>query len=1004
MATWYDNDSFDRLNDHLEDPARMSGEEQFPPLRDDAVANPRNDASEALRRWNATGAALTVKQFNAVKAAINAVGGRSLSRQDFARSVGEQEDMQGPLLTGEQRIGKDLCHALFDALDVNKDGCLDADEAKLALSVFTAGDADTAMMRLFQEQAKGRGVLVREDVEAMMRRNIQTVRTAPIEEAQVSAIRASFEKVAVDGKLDREAFGKALGLGDSDEKVKEHIFMAFDQNRDGTIDFEEFVDAVKSLNDKSVGTDQRLLLAFKAEDTDNSGEIDAEELKRILSASYIKEGKLELSEEQFQKMADALMWKADTDKSGSINFEEFASVIKTHPEAGRSVGLGEGHLMTLPKSQADVAKQRARAEKQGPGCWKSLVTAFSGWTTWDISVVVIYCLGMGWLIFSRCSEYDYGDPVHQLFAPMAYCAARGSAAAIMFSGIWVLFPMCRTFMTWLRNNGPRTFPWDSAIEFHKMAAIITLVMTLIHIAGHIHNYKMIMDADWETIAPILGPKSWCHTDPQFHTRCGSGAFDHKPTFGEVLATGPTLTGILLTLIFMIAYPMCAEWPRSKVLQCYRHFFPSESKKEGTFNIFWYTHHLFLVYLVVLCIHGAWAWLRKPSAYKYVLPSLVIYTIEKLLRGCNLRWMDRGESFCSWLKSVFVRRPAPVRHAAQHKQSKALELWVRKPEKMKYLAGQYCFIQVPSINKFEWHPFTLTSAPHEDCLKFHIAAVGDWTTELYNMFPKGWDSELNEAIVDWDETRLKISEDLDEATKQKMEGLADCLLPARSIYIDGPYGAPAQDFTKYKVSMLIGAGIGVTPFAAVLRDLLHLFSTWRDMRDPLQGLKEMSKGAAALPMDFQLEKIYFHWSTRSQKSLSWFSEIMEDILSRDESGMLQIFNWLTSAKMNSNTATDLFDIAKDAANERGDDVVSGLSKGMRTLSHGSGHKSAVITKFARPDYRAEMIKLKEMYPGIKIGVFFCGPPVIRAQLEEACRELSGKRGSGETRFKLHAENF
>lgn len=423
-------------------------------------------------------------------------------------------------------------------------------------------------------------------------------------------------------------------------------------------------------------------------------------------------------------------------------------------------------------------------------------------------------------------------------------------------------------------------------------------------------------------------------------------------------------------------------------------------------MFWYSHHLFLVYLVLLCVHGAWAWLRKPSAYKYILPALTIYTIEKLLRGRNLRWKDRGESTWKYLKSIFILHPTPIKFAAQHRQSKALELHVQKQDGLKYLAGQYCFINVPSINRFEWHPFTLTSAPHEDDLKFHIAAVGDWTTELYDMFPKGWETEINPEIADWEETRLKISDNVDEDTKQKMEGIAASLIPRTSIYIDGPYGAPAQDFTKYKVSMLIGAGIGVTPFAAVLRDLLHLFSTWRDMRDPLEGLKEMSKGCVNLPTDFQLEKIHFHWSTRSQQSLSWFNEIMEDILKRDVNGMLQIHNWLTSAKMNRSTVTDLFDIAKEAANELGHDVVSGLKNEGEQRKHSThtGSKSSIITKFARPDYKAEMRKLKEMYPGIKIGVFFCGPPVIRAQLEEACHELSGKRNSGETRFKLHAENF
>lgn len=39
-------------------------------------------------------------------------------------------------------------------------------------------------------------------------------------------------------------------------------------------------------------------------------------------------------------------------------------------------------------------------------------------------------------------------------------------------------------------------------------------------------------------------------------------------------------------------------------------------------------------------------------------------------------------------------------------------------------------------------------------------------------------------------------------------------------IDGPYGAPAQDYTKYDVLLLVGLGIGATPFISILKDLLN----------------------------------------------------------------------------------------------------------------------------------------------------------------------------------------
>ena len=39
-------------------------------------------------------------------------------------------------------------------------------------------------------------------------------------------------------------------------------------------------------------------------------------------------------------------------------------------------------------------------------------------------------------------------------------------------------------------------------------------------------------------------------------------------------------------------------------------------------------------------------------------------------------------------------------------------------------------------------------------------------------------------------------------------------------MDGPYGAPAQDYRNYDVLLLVGLGIGATPFISILRDLLN----------------------------------------------------------------------------------------------------------------------------------------------------------------------------------------
>ena len=41
-----------------------------------------------------------------------------------------------------------------------------------------------------------------------------------------------------------------------------------------------------------------------------------------------------------------------------------------------------------------------------------------------------------------------------------------------------------------------------------------------------------------------------------------------------------------------------------------------------------------------------------------------------------------------------------------------------------------------------------------------------------------------------------------------------------VMIDGPFGSASEDFQKYEVVILVGAGIGVTPFASILKSIWY----------------------------------------------------------------------------------------------------------------------------------------------------------------------------------------
>ena len=57
------------------------------------------------------------------------------------------------------------------------------------------------------------------------------------------------------------------------------------------------------------------------------------------------------------------------------------------------------------------------------------------------------------------------------------------------------------------------------------------------------------------------------------------------------------------------------------------------------------------------------------------------------------------------------------------------LEVKKPQNFEYKSGQWIRISCPVLGGNEYHPFTISSAPHEPNLSVHIRAVGPWTINL-----------------------------------------------------------------------------------------------------------------------------------------------------------------------------------------------------------------------------------------------------------------------------------
>merc|ERR1711981_587238 len=66
------------------------------------------------------------------------------------------------------------------------------------------------------------------------------------------------------------------------------------------------------------------------------------------------------------------------------------------------------------------------------------------------------------------------------------------------------------------------------------------------------------------------------------------------------------------------------------------------------------------------------------------------------------------------------------------------------------------------------------------------------------------------LGDWTQLIALAFKDVEQSREE--------LSRAVPLAVDGPYGAPAEEFFEYKVVMLVGAGIGITPFASITKDI------------------------------------------------------------------------------------------------------------------------------------------------------------------------------------------
>ncbi|GAA6004014.1 uncharacterized protein JCM10292_005838 [Rhodotorula paludigena] len=386
-------------------------------------------------------------------------------------------------------------------------------------------------------------------------------------------------------------------------------------------------------------------------------------------------------------------------------------------------------------------------------------------------------------------------------------------------------------------------------------------------------------------------------------------------------TGPYLTGWI-----MVAICLVMAW------------FATEKRRRKNFERFFYTHHLAIPFFLLWQLHGMFCMIRPDRPpfcsfwqiglfWLFWLGGGAVYIVERVLREIRSRHR-------TYISKVIAH------------PGKTVELQIKK-EKTTMRPGQYILLNCPAVSLWQWHPFTLTNAPEEDHLSVHFRVVGDWTAELAKL----------------------LSCELDPRDQQSKEvGGEEANLPIVSvlprIMVDGPFGTASEDVLKYEVAVLVGAGIGVTPFASVLKHI------WYRLHAP--------DGQA-----LRLRKVYFFWICRDYASFEWFQSLLLAIEEQDVGNRIEIHTYLTG-RIQTSDAINI--VANDVGNVR--DAVTQLK---------------APTHYGRPNWDRVFLSLSDEHPSTSIGCFFCGPKPLASTLHKACVQYSSADREG-TRFTFSKERF
>ncbi|XP_037869336.1 NADPH oxidase 4 isoform X2 [Bombyx mori] len=409
------------------------------------------------------------------------------------------------------------------------------------------------------------------------------------------------------------------------------------------------------------------------------------------------------------------------------------------------------------------------------------------------------------VLFLLCNTFIYYKDEQQFFyvrriLGLGLCVSRATASVLNLCSALLLVPFCKKLNQFLYRIISKLWPtlffyWlEKAKSFHMTVAITLSIFAVVHSASHFvnfWNFSRGYDEEW--------------TEINF-----ASYKDENPLWLLLSVAGITGVSMLLIVLGMSA-------TSTRVV------------RRNMYNVFWYTHQLYLMFMVLLIVHPLSGVLKEEvvnseaSLYSsHIDPWSNNVTSEAIPKFAPIQsktWCWIAVPLTCYLVDILWRILTRNRAKIEilevaHMAGRVISLKLSCPDlEFKCRAGQYVLLQCLDSSLIEWHPFTVVKVPTENQRYFivWIRVKGDWTDALEKLLLYTRPNTLN-------------------------------------ILVDGPFSSPMEGVSWCEVAICVAAGVGITPFVPVLHHMLQ------NPRSRFPG------------------RVHLIWIVRSENELAWLADL------------------------------------------------------------------------------------------------------------------------------------